>query len=99
MTTFAEDAGNGWQKLLTHRVALMPRTGWRGSWDAFVAFVCRRPQRREETNIAVSVYVKSDGRPVALDLWGMQVEQVPLSTAIRARRPGEIDWSAMDSED
>lgn len=71
--TTTEHVGNGWTRVMSQTVALLPRPGWAGVWDAFVAAILRRPVKTVPTDLVCSVYVKP--RDDGADFWHMAVEQ------------------------
>ena len=70
-----EDVGNGWKRIMSQSVALLPRKGWVGVWDSFVAAVTGHPIKTVPTNIFCSVYVKSV--PDGHNLFSLQIEESP----------------------
>ena len=64
-----------WKRVVTSSVAMLPREGWKGAWDALVSAITGYPRYTEETTINVSVYVRNPNNiEYKLDLWGTQIE-------------------------
>ena len=62
-----------WRQITKQTVALLPRQGWAGVWDAIVSVVTRSPRRTVPTDVHMSVWVKGP-KDVELRLHGSQVE-------------------------
>lgn len=62
-----------WRQVMKHDVALMPRSGWLGAWDAVVAAITGRPVKMVNTDVVFSVWVKTDN-DVDIRLFGSQIE-------------------------
>jgi len=67
-----------WKQVTKTSIAMLPRTGWKGAWDALVSAITGRPRYREETTLHFSVYVKNiNNVPLELEIWGEQLEIGP----------------------
>ena len=47
-----------WHRVLSHRMVPAARTGWRGVWDATVAWVTGNPRRDIAVPMIVTFYIK-----------------------------------------
>lgn len=57
----------GWERMVQHEIMSMPARGWRGVWDALIAWITGRPQKMYRTPVVFSVYVKApEGAEVKL---------------------------------
>ena len=64
-----------WKRVVTNSVAMLPREGWKGAWDALVSAITGRPRYREEKTLHFSLYVKNvNDVPLELHIWGEQLE-------------------------
>lgn len=63
-----------WKRMVTDGVFEMHHPGWRGLWDHFVALVTGKDQQTVPTPITFSVWAKSEGCDVRLEIIQEQVE-------------------------